>query len=95
MMDENNPRKHPHRRPLKDGVIADFNAAELMITGADKLVYPKKPLFPPSWPDESVFLLHYLKWKKELSGIAPEKQAGAKEVYLLHEPNGCRTGYRY
>ena len=36
-------------RPLKDGVIADFNAAELMIRELIKLVYPKKPLFPPSW----------------------------------------------
>ena len=36
-------------RPLKDGVIADFNAAELMIREMIKLIYPKKPLFPPSW----------------------------------------------
>lgn len=36
-------------RPLKDGVIADFNAAELMIRELIRLVYPKKPLFAPSW----------------------------------------------
>ena len=36
-------------RPLKDGVIADFNAAELMIREMMKLIYPKKRLFPPSW----------------------------------------------
>jgi rod shape-determining protein MreB len=36
-------------RPLKDGVIADFNAAELMIRELIKMIYPKKPLFPPSW----------------------------------------------
>ena len=36
-------------RPLKDGVIADFNAAELMIRELMKMIYPKKPLFPPSW----------------------------------------------
>ena len=29
-------------RPLRDGVIADFNAAELMIRELIKLVYPKK-----------------------------------------------------
>lgn len=28
-------------RPLKDGVIADFNAAELMIREMIKLIYPK------------------------------------------------------
>lgn len=33
-------------RPPKDGVIADFNAAELMIRELIKLVYPKKKLFP-------------------------------------------------
>src|SRR5581483_12244655 len=32
-------------RPLKDGVIADFNAAELMIREMIKMIYPKKPLF--------------------------------------------------
>ena len=36
-------------RPLRDGVIADFNAAELMIRELIKLVYPKRPLLPPSW----------------------------------------------
>src|SRR6267142_6144947 len=36
-------------RPLKDGVIADFNAAEHMIREMIKMIYPKKPLFPPSW----------------------------------------------
>ncbi|MFN5231606.1 MAG: rod shape-determining protein, partial [Bacteroidota bacterium] len=36
-------------RPLKDGVLADFNAAELMIRELMKMIYPKKPLFPPSW----------------------------------------------
>ena len=36
-------------RPLKDGVIADFNAAELMIREMIKMIYPKKPFFPPSW----------------------------------------------
>src|SRR5438046_9845034 len=36
-------------RPLKDGVIADFNAAELMIREMIKMIYNKKPIFPPSW----------------------------------------------
>jgi rod shape-determining protein MreB len=36
-------------RPLKDGVIADFNAAELMIRELIKLVYTKKANVPPSW----------------------------------------------
>ena len=36
-------------RPLKDGVIADFNAAEGMIREMIKLINPKKSLMAPSW----------------------------------------------
>ncbi len=32
-------------RPLKDGVIADFNAAELMIREMIKMIYPEKTPF--------------------------------------------------
>src|SRR4030043_1356320 len=35
-------------RPLRDGVIADFNAAELMIRGMIKMIKKKPRLFPPS-----------------------------------------------
>src|SRR5438132_13139260 len=36
-------------RPLKDGVIADFNAAELMIKEMIKMIYPKKQLIAQRW----------------------------------------------
>ncbi|MFZ7115243.1 MAG: rod shape-determining protein, partial [Bacteroidota bacterium] len=35
-------------RPLKDGVIADFDAAEHMIRGMIKMLSPKGSLFTPS-----------------------------------------------
>ena len=35
-------------RPLRDGVIADFNAAEQMIRGMIKMINKKPRLFPPS-----------------------------------------------
>lgn len=35
-------------RPLRDGVIADFDAAEHMIRGMIKMINPKKQLFAPS-----------------------------------------------
>jgi rod shape-determining protein MreB len=35
-------------RPLKDGVIADFNAAEHMIRGMIKMINPGKGWFFPS-----------------------------------------------
>src|ERR671927_1024446 len=36
-------------RPLKDGVIADFNAAELMIREMIKMIYPKNRWFQQGW----------------------------------------------
>src|SRR5690606_23354421 len=36
-------------RPLKDGVIADFNAAESMIREMIKMIYKKTPMFSPSY----------------------------------------------
>src|SRR5471030_7980 len=35
-------------RPLKDGVIADFHAAEEMIRGMIKMINPGRRLFTPS-----------------------------------------------
>src|SRR6187551_3980943 len=35
-------------RPLKDGVIADFHAAEHMIRGMIKMINPGRKLFSPS-----------------------------------------------
>jgi rod shape-determining protein MreB len=35
-------------RPLRDGVIADFQAAELMIRGMIKMINTKRKLFTPS-----------------------------------------------
>src|SRR5208282_6494663 len=36
-------------RPLRDGVIADFNAAEAMIREMIKMINPKGFLFSPTW----------------------------------------------
>ena len=35
-------------RPLRDGVIADFQSAEYMIRELIKMILTKKPLFPPA-----------------------------------------------
>ncbi len=42
-------------RPLKDGVIADFNAAELMIREMIKMIYPKKPALPAQLADDDLY----------------------------------------
>ena len=78
-------------RPLKDGVIADFNAAEGMIRELIKLIYPKKPLFAPSWRmviciPSSITEVE----KRAVRDIA--EQAGAKEVYMIMEPMAAALG---
>jgi rod shape-determining protein MreB len=78
-------------RPLKDGVIADFNAAELMIREMIKLIYPKKQLFPPSWRMMICIPSSITEVEKRAVRDSAE-QAGAKEVYLIHEPMAAALG---
>jgi len=78
-------------RPLKDGVIADFNAAELMIREMIKLIYPKKPLFAPSWRMMICIPSSITEVEKRAVRDSAE-QAGAKEVYLIHEPMAAAIG---
>jgi len=78
-------------RPLKDGVIADFNAAELMIREMIKKIYPKKPLFPPSWRMMICIPSSITEVEKRAVRDSAE-QAGAKEVYLIPEPMAAALG---
>ncbi|MDR6645441.1 rod shape-determining protein MreB [Chitinophaga ginsengisegetis] len=78
-------------RPLKDGVIADFNAAEGMLRELIKMVYPKKPLFAPSWRMVICIPSSITEVEKRAVRDSAE-QAGAKEVYLLHEPMAAALG---
>ncbi|ASZ09861.1 rod shape-determining protein [Chitinophaga pendula] len=78
-------------RPLKDGVIADFNAAEGMLRELIKMVYPKKPLFAPSWRMVICIPSSITEVEKRAVRDSAE-QAGAKEVYLIHEPMAAALG---
>ena len=78
-------------RPLKDGVIADFNAAEGMLREMIKLVYPKKPMFPPSWRMVICIPSSITEVEKRAVRDSAE-QAGAKEVYMIHEPMAAALG---
>ncbi|MCB0540585.1 MAG: rod shape-determining protein [Chitinophagales bacterium] len=80
-------------RPLKDGVIADFQAAESMIREMIKMIYEgkRKPIFPPSY--NMVICIP--------SGITEvEKRAvkdsalnsGGKMVKMIHEPMAAAIG---
>ncbi len=78
-------------RPLKDGVIADFNAAEGMIKEMIRLIYPKKPLFPPSW--RMVVCIPSSITEVEKRAVRDSAmQAGAREVYMIYEPMAAALG---
>jgi len=56
-----------------------------------KLIYPKKPLFPPSWKMMICIPSSITEVEKRAVRDSAE-QAGAKEVYLIHEPMAAALG---
>lgn len=78
-------------RPLKDGVIADFNAAELMIRGMIKMIIPKGSFFTQSV--KMVICVPSGSTEVEIRAVRDSSEhAGAREVYLIHEPIAAAIG---
>ncbi|TVQ08209.1 MAG: rod shape-determining protein [Bacteroidetes bacterium] len=78
-------------RPLRDGVIADFQAAEAMIREFIKMTETKKPFFPPSL--KMVICIPSGITEVEERAVRDScEQAGAKEVRLIHEPMAAAIG---
>ena len=78
-------------RPLKDGVIADFEAAESMIREMIKMLYTKRRLIPPTYKMVICIPSGITEVEKQAVFNSAE-HAGAKESYLIHEPMAAALG---
>ena len=79
-------------RPLKDGVIADFNAAEMMIRGFIKQVNSKRrSLFQPNL--KIVVGIPSGSTEVEIRAVRDSTEhAGGRDVYLIYEPMASALG---
>ena len=78
-------------RPLKDGVIADFTAAEHMLRGMIKMINKDRRWFFPSL--RMVICIPSGITEVEKRAVRDSAEiAGAKEVYLIHEPMAAAIG---
>lgn len=78
-------------RPLRDGVIADFNAAELMIRGLVKMVSSKRRWFSPSL--RMVVCVPSGSTEVELRAVRDSSEhAGGRDVYMIYEPMAAALG---
>lgn len=78
-------------RPLRDGVIADFRAAEFMIREMIKMINIRKPLFAPALR-MVISIPSGITEVEERAVRDSAEQAGAKEVRLIHEPMAAAIG---
>jgi len=78
-------------RPLRDGVIADFNAAEQMIRGMIKMINKKPRLFTPSL--RMVICIPSGSTEVEVRAVRDSSEhAGGRDVYMIYEPMAAAIG---
>ncbi|MCE1202533.1 MAG: rod shape-determining protein [Bacteroidia bacterium] len=78
-------------RPLRDGVIADFQAAEHMMREMIKMIGIKNRFFPPALK-MVICIPSGITEVEERAVKDSAEQAGAKEVRLIHEPMAAAIG---
>ncbi len=78
-------------RPLRDGVIADFYAAEQMIRGMIKMINSKNHLFSPSL--RIVVCIPSGSTEVEIRAVRDSAEhAGGRDVYMIYEPMAAAIG---
>ncbi|MGP1461562.1 MAG: rod shape-determining protein [Bacteroides sp.] len=78
-------------RPLRDGVIADFNAAEQMIRGMIKLINKRSRLFTPAL--RIVVCIPSGSTEVEIRAVRDSaEQADGRDVYMIYEPMAAALG---
>lgn len=78
-------------RPLKDGVIADFNAAEQMLRGMIKMVKTNGHLFSPSL--KMVICIPSGSTNVEIRTVRESAEhAGGRDVWMIFEPMAAALG---
>jgi rod shape-determining protein MreB len=78
-------------RPLRDGVIADFYAAEQMMRGLIKMASSKNRWFSPSL--KMVVCVPSGSTEVELRAVRDSSEhAGGREVYMIYEPMAAAIG---
>jgi len=78
-------------RPLRDGVIADFHAAELMLRGFIKMTGRQNKLFPPAL--KMVICIPSGCTEVELRAVRDSAEhAGGRDVYMIYEPMAAAIG---
>lgn len=77
-------------RPLKDGVIADFQAAEHMIRGMIKMIKAGRFMQPSL--RMVICIPSGITEVEKRAVIDSAEHAGGKEVYLIHEPMAAAIG---
>ncbi len=78
-------------RPLSDGVIGDFNAAELMLRGLIKKVSAKNRWFSPSL--RMVVCIPSGSTEVEIRAVRDSSEhANGRDVYMIYEPMAAALG---
>ncbi|HNY23653.1 MAG: rod shape-determining protein [Bacteroidales bacterium] len=78
-------------RPLRDGVIADFNACEQMVRGMIKMINPQNKFLIPSL--RMVVCIPSGSTEVEIRAVRDSSEhAGGRDVYLIYEPMAAALG---